>query len=603
MPSPRDRPVRDLQQPAGVCWPVCAANEPSRIVHSRAPELSAVPEQVCAASQSLSVPAMSIESPLKAAPGTHALAQPLALDGRDPLTFGLRQELLSMQKQLDALVSGQAELQKSMIKVSMEIGTRNGNGNGSGNGEFRHCNRTPSYEQTPQKKEDENRKKTRPEMARQAKRVALSNIFLVAEEFEMQHRRTQSAMGWLSELRERFDGDHIEITVDSIMAGVIFINAIFLGLSVDYKDGSLAWLICDSLFSISFIVELAFKIWINGWRGHFCGRGDKPNAQSAIGSCLDAILIWADFTQLVMEIADFDVPPPSASLFRTVRLLKIARVLRLLKTDIFKDLLDMIQGIVGGLSTLLWSMVFFVLVVYSMALVFRELLGSRTVEHVNDMFNTVPRAMYTTFRCSFGDCSTPGGMPIFEFVYTEFGLFENLLYCLFVFCVTIGLFNVISAIFVESTMSAAQKMEQEKRRKRMQDESLLSINVTRLIRSLLKYSPAHCQLFDCARLSKEVDKLCVSEVDRDVVDQAVRDAEAIDALNELDINPSDRARLSDIFDPDNGGTVQLSDVAAGIRRLRGEPRRSDIVCVDLMIRSLQSQMEQVLNAVAAADLE
>lgn len=588
---------------------MCAANEPSRIVHSRASNLSPLPEKVSATSQSLAVPALSMESPLKAAPGTPAPAQPLALDGHDPLTFGLRQELLSMQKQLEALINGQAELQASMIKVSLEMGIRNGNGHGYGNVE---AMRTPSKNASGKKdqpampspekmaQQEDDAKKARlsaDQMARQAKREALSTIFLVAEEFELEQKRARSAVGVLSDVKTRFSGENMEMTVDSIMAVVIFTNAIFLGVSVDHKDGSWAWLVVDSFFSFSFIAELVFKIWINGLRGHFCGRGDTANAQSAIGSSLDAMLIAADFIQLILEITNFDVPPPSASLFRTVRLLKIARVLRLLKTDVFKDLLDMIQGILGGLSTLLWSMVFFVLVVYSTALIFRELLGNRTVEHVNDMFNTVPRAMYTTFRCSFGDCSTPGGMPIFEFVFTEFGFFENFLYCLFVFCITIGLFNVISAIFVESTMSAAQRMEQEKRGKRMSDERLLATKVTRLIRCLLKYSPEHCQLLECDRLSKEVDQLCASEVDRNVVDQAVKDADAIDALNELDINPSDRARLSDIFDPDNGGTVQLSDVAAGIRRLRGEPRRSDIVCVDLMIRSLQSQMERVLSAV------
>eukprot|EP00930_Biecheleria_cincta_P010376 TRINITY_DN11246_c1_g1_i1.p1 TRINITY_DN11246_c1_g1~~TRINITY_DN11246_c1_g1_i1.p1 ORF type:complete len:617 (+),score=98.52 TRINITY_DN11246_c1_g1_i1:101-1951(+) len=605
MPSPRDRPGRDLQQPAGVCWPMCASNRPPRIIDRRAPDLAVVPEKEFATSYGFDVPAMSLDMPPK-----HAPEAPLStLGGHDPLTSGgLRAELITMQKQLEALVNGQAELQAVMIRVSLQIGTEIGNRHGS-----MEVKRSPpsspalSTEKNDKQEQRENHKASQrssfspaEDIASQLKKDALQKLFKVAEECEDKRRKKGSPMGMVSEVRSRFTGESMEITVDSIMAIVIFINAIFLGISVDYKDGSLAWLVVDCFFSCSFVAELAFKIWINGARAHFCGRTPgSQSAQSAIGSFLDATLIVADFVQLVLEITKFDVPPPSASLFRTVRLLKIARVLRLLKTDVFKDLLDMIQGILGGLSTLAWSMVFFLLVVYSMALIFRELLGNRNAEHVSGMFDTVPRSMYTTFRCSFGDCSTPGGMPIFEYVYIEFGFFENFLYCLFVFCVTIGLFNVISAIFVESTMSAAQKMEQEKRGKRMQDEQLLATRVTQLIRCLLKYSPGHSHLLECIGLSEEVDALCATEVPRCVVDEAVKDPEAINALNELDINPSDRARLSDIFDPDNGGTVQLSDVAAGIRRLRGDPRRSDIVCVDLMIRSLQSQMEHVLHAVDA----
>lgn len=90
-----------------------------------------------------------------------------------------------------------------------------------------------------------------------------------------------------------------------------------------------------------------------------------------------------------------------------------------------------------------------------------------------------------------------------------------------------------------------------------------------------------------------IDQVFETEVSCEIVDRAVADAEAIAALDDLDIHPSDRTRLSDIFDPDNGGTVGIIDIATGIRRLRGEPRRSDIICVDMMVRSLQGSVAEV----------
>ncbi|CAJ1360822.1 unnamed protein product [Effrenium voratum] len=70
---------------------------------------------------------------------------------------------------------------------------------------------------------------------------------------------------------------------------------------------------------------------------HFSGPGFVMN-------CGDFILITADLAQLILQLAFsgsselLDNAPP-ASIFRMVRLLKIARVLRLVNMDVFKDLL------------------------------------------------------------------------------------------------------------------------------------------------------------------------------------------------------------------------------------------------------------------------
>merc|ERR1719230_1464684 len=98
-----------------------------------------------------------------------------------------------------------------------------------------------------------------------------------------------------------------------------------------------------------------------------------------------------------------------------------------------------------------------------MGLLFRELLGNRDVEYVKEYFDAVPRSLFTTFRCAFGDCATNGGTPIFEFVYDAYGGAMIAFYCFFTFAMVVGLFNVISAIFVETTMEAAMKVAQAKK--------------------------------------------------------------------------------------------------------------------------------------------
>merc|ERR1712032_1768567 len=90
------------------------------------------------------------------------------------------------------------------------------------------------------------------------------------------------------------------------------------------------------------------------------------------------------------------------------------RLLRLLQSETLVDMLAMIRGIGNGIVPLMWSCILFVITVYVAALVTRELLGESHVERVRQHFYTVPRAFLTMFRCSFGDCTTIFGTPIFE---------------------------------------------------------------------------------------------------------------------------------------------------------------------------------------------
>merc|ERR1712139_4553 len=87
-----------------------------------------------------------------------------------------------------------------------------------------------------------------------------------------------------------------------------------------------------------------------------------------------------------------------------------------------------------------------------------------------------------------------------------------------------------------------------------------------------------------------------STIDKIVREKNHRIQEHLDAL---DIDKEDHKRLSDILDPDHSGTVGVLELVDGLKRLRGEPRRSDIVTVDLMVRALQEKVHEILDEVKA----
>merc|ERR1712232_147222 len=70
-------------------------------------------------------------------------------------------------------------------------------------------------------------------------------------------------------------------------------------------------------------------------------------------------------------------------------------------------------------------------------------------------------------------------------------------------------------------------------------------------------------------------------------------------LRDLDVADEDQLDLFDTLDVDGGGTIDLEEFVCGIAKLRGDARRSDIVSVGLVLRSMQSNLHDLsekLNA-------
>jgi len=267
-------------------------------------------------------------------------------------------------------------------------------------------------------------------------------------------------------------------------------------------------------------------------------------------------------------------------------------------------LLVMIHGLLSGIGTLLWSLVFFVLFVFTVALIFRVTFGPDATDmdsfkmdetSLGFYFRTMPRAMFTTLRCSFGDCSTADGIPLFESVGGA-GAFGALMLSCVVFVAAVGLFNIISAVFIERIMEYAQAKTARKMHDKLMDKGHWYKYVMQLISLLVKHQ--------LGISIQEMDKEEVKSVsfDRGILEHVIRqDEEVIDILTELGIDPQDFSALPDLVDCDNTGHIKPEELVSGVSRLRGRPARSDIVGVDLMIRSLQNKVDDLWLGMQSSD--
>lgn len=336
-----------------------------------------------------------------------------------------------------------------------------------------------------------------------------------------------------------------EAFLDASTGVLVVANAVVIGLSADETEVWQGWQWVDVCFAVGFFSEMIVKMVLQGFFGYFRQRAN-----------------WLDFCLVTFDIVQI-------------------------------DLVRMTSGISGSLPSLLWSVVLVLLSVYVMALVFRETVGRSDTEYelTGKYFSSVPRSTLTLFRCAFGDCSTSGGSPIFEHVTEFHSAWLAVLYGVFLYFVAIGLFNVISAIFVESTMMAATEGEKAAKAQRLADEKLWVTRIATLLRVIMQHADPDWDRY--GRLSENIDSILSISLSRQEFDEVVQDEAAAKALDDLDICREDHAYLSNILDPDNSEVVSVTEIVQGIESLRGEPRRSDIVAVDLMVRSVQLNLNSM----------
>jgi hypothetical protein len=263
----------------------------------------------------------------------------------------------------------------------------------------------------------------------------------------------------------------------------------------------------------------------------------------------------------------------------------------------------MLGGILGGTPTLISAVALFLAVVYITSLLFRELFGREAKimyceecgdVDITEMFENVPRAMLTVFRFFFGDFSTIQGVNLYEGIQIGYGTTAQLFVCMVFFVVFIGVFNVITAIFVESTLAAAAKLERSKLLSRLQNEELWVEKINVLIWEWFEQMGKNEPGVSLSKLAEEwhQEPLYVEQFQNYIKDPEVREA-----LDDLDIDNADHPYLFDILDADNAGSIYLDEFIDGLARLRGFPRRSDTITIDLMVREVQTRTQQMGEAI------
>jgi len=406
---------------------------------------------------------------------------------------------------------------------------------------------------------------------------------------------------------------------ESASAVMVLVNAIIVGVSVDWSPGWSGWTLLDVFFALYFTIELLFNMYRLGARNYFLG----DNARCRIIFDLDLrwryfelLLVVSAILELILEAlrtSDSDQFGSQFNILRIIRLARVARIIRVCRLAFFTELVMMVNGAVGGLRTFFASFALIALPLYITALVMYESIGKTGVQDAGvEAFSSLSSAWFTMFRCFVAnECTDENGSPMFLLIVNRFGWLYALIYMLSTVLLGVCIFNVIAAIFVENTLAAAKSNHALQKRQRLQDKRFFAIKAAKLIRFVWNL---HSQTPDTVRNVLEDEANGLWDGEFSMTQEAIEEAACLQItpdffdflcsfqdfkalLEDLDIADDDHMDLFDTLDIDGGGTIDLEEMIVGIWKLRGDARRSDIVSVGLIVRSIQADLKHIKKSV------
>lgn len=306
---------------------------------------------------------------------------------------------------------------------------------------------------------------------------------------------------------------------------------------------------------------------------------------------------------IVMSLLGDEVNLSTFLLLRLVRLFRLTRLLKTLRLPIFKELNLMVMGVISGARVLFWAVVMLVVIVYILALVVNKLIGEEPE------FVSVMASASTIFRCFTEGCADYDGRPLQERLRKKYGAPVFLGYSLIYILISMGVFNLIMALFLDNVVNT----QAERKQKDLSDTSeeieiLLKESLLRLVlQSKATGVPQDVEeeiksldtVFDDrqVRVRSQFDILsAVSPVIyKDQFNVWLEDGAFIKALGTSDIDVNNKAALFEVVDADLGGSLSVLEVFNGLMSLRGPVTKADIISVRLKVRHLIMHIEAALS--------
>ncbi|CAK0880703.1 unnamed protein product [Prorocentrum cordatum] len=269
----------------------------------------------------------------------------------------------------------------------------------------------------------------------------------------------------------------IEAVLNVTVAITVITSIVCLGASTETDPDWEGWVVLEVFFAGILVTDSVLRIVLCGWGTFWCGQERYWN--------------WLDIALTVVSVGDVcvtlaaqaeDVALSRLSLVvRSLRVMRLARLLKIMRSPMIRELTNMLVGFALGSPALFWVSIILWVVVALLALALRVVIGPAPGEDVliakcgradgvNAMVGTDPdceahklyaemllflgslnTCMFTVFRCMIGDCTSSAGSSLPAHLSRGYGAKFDLVYLTGMIVMIFGLFNVMSHRFAEGT--------------------------------------------------------------------------------------------------------------------------------------------------------
>mmetsp|Transcript_18848 Transcript_18848/g.54487 ORF Transcript_18848/g.54487 Transcript_18848/m.54487 type:complete len:677 (+) Transcript_18848:107-2137(+) len=364
---------------------------------------------------------------------------------------------------------------------------------------------------------------------------------------------------------------------------LVLANTVTLGLSLDVLPGWVGWDWISAGFAVAFLVELLVRIKLRGGFHAFYRRdGWRWHVFDTI------IVLFAMLDLLTLIVGSAHVSSRTLMVARVARLPRLTRITRLARLSVFHELSYMLRGIEAGISTLLWSLVLLMMVCYIGGVLLTQTIGRDTVDedfrpYAEKHFSTVPLSMFSLFRCFTGDCSVFDGRPMGYILLERYGPIVIPTYLVVIIGVTVGMFNVIVANFLQNAQRAAKFNDVEKRRMLRRERKMVNEKTAKLLRRV--------QEIYLGKPSQMRGRVSVADlkISREMFGEILRDPQVIGWLDDMGCDDDVRHRLFDKIDRDGNGELEAQEFVTGVVDfLRG--RFDNMETLNSLMRSINMRL-------------
>ncbi|CAK9049990.1 L type [Durusdinium trenchii] len=389
------------------------------------------------------------------------------------------------------------------------------------------------------------------------------------------------------------------LLLDVIPAIAILTSAVVAGLSADIDKDSALWKVLEIMFTLFFFGEIVVKLRVFGYRDYLWGS--------------EWYWSWFDVLCVILALIDISITYASlasgqgaqASAWGTLKMLKLARlgrIVRLLKFKIFQELKLMIQGVFTGLRVLFWAIVLLVGCMYLMGVVARTMFMD--LDGDGGEFDSVPAAMFTAFRCFTDGCSATDGTPLQETLRRKYGGIFMMVYILLFLFVTIGIFNLIMAVFIDNVTDGCTKKRQ---RELGQNAPKNAWKIAATLRNIILQKVLRKVAEDEARAeaasgppgtARRVSKIFREKWEElrnlDEFNHWLSSHDGLlETLDDAEIDLSCKSDLFDVLDADMSGELEFEEMIDGLLKCRGPASKTDIIAIRLKARLLVRMMTAI----------